>query len=160
MSSTARTDALLISPFTPSEFSCSLQFFFHVVCQVLQRTTKEASEQSVMDLEQLDLIWCDSFPLSSSTLFPVKNSLARGQDWSVAIALSIWRAGSLRSIFSRDPVNDRAGSASGMCWDRLHLDLFWLTFCIDPESVSRLLKSATVLHVRIWEQNKAVACSQ
>lgn len=35
----------------------------------------------------------------------------------------------------------------------------WI-FCIDLESVSRLLTSAAILHVRISEQNEAVACSQ
>lgn len=42
MSSTARTDALLIA----LNLAAVLSFFFYVVCQVLQRSTKEASEQT------------------------------------------------------------------------------------------------------------------
>lgn len=98
MSSTARTDALLISPFSPPEFSCSFRFFFQVVCQVLQRTTEEALEQTTMYLEQLDLIWCDSFPLSPSTVLPAKTGLAGGREWSLAIALGICWAGSLARV--------------------------------------------------------------
>lgn len=79
------------SPLFLPEFSCSFQFFFTAVCQVVRRTTEEPSEQTAMDLEQLPLIWCDSFPFSLSTLVPVKTGLAGGQEWSDAIGLN-WLA--------------------------------------------------------------------
>lgn len=46
--------------------------------QVEQWTTEEASEQTVVDLEQLHLVRCDSFPFGLSTVFPVKSDLAGG----------------------------------------------------------------------------------
>lgn len=78
MSSTATTDELLTSLFSPPEFSSSFHLFFHAVRQVLRRTTKEASEQTATDLEQLDLIWCDSLPLSSSPSLPSEDQLGQG----------------------------------------------------------------------------------
>lgn len=76
------------SPLFFPEFSCRFQFFFTAMCQVVRRTTEEPLEQTAVDLEQLRLIWCDSFPFSLSALFPVKAGLAGGQEWSDAACLN------------------------------------------------------------------------